>query len=101
VSGSVTKNGQGVYGAHINAYNPFTDELIGIFTDTGGNFQLAGLRAGPYILRINPITDPTSPEDFGFPESQVDLDFREDLYEGRVEVLPGETASGIRIEVRP
>jgi hypothetical protein len=100
LSGSVSKNSQGVFGAHINAFNPFTGELIGIFTDSDGNFELAGLKAGPYILRVNPITDPTSPEDFGFPESAVDMDFRDAFYDGQAEILPGETTTGIRIEVQ-
>lgn len=101
LSGSVTKNGQGVFGAYINAFNPFTGDLIGIFTDPTGNFRLPGLRAGPYILRVNPITDPTSPEDFGFPQNLVDMDFRDEFYEGQAEVLASETTSGIRIEVQP
>jgi hypothetical protein len=100
LTGSVFKDGEGLYGAHVNAFNPFTGELIGIFTDSNGVFEHTGLKPGPYILRVNPITDPTSPEDFSFPESQVDMDFRDAFYEGQAEVLPGETTSGIRIEVQ-
>jgi hypothetical protein len=99
LSGRVTKSGQGILGAHVNVFNPFTEELIGFFTDANGNYRLEGLKPGPYIIRVNPITDPTSPEDFGFRESQVDMDFREEIFEGRVEVLPGENTSGIDFEV--
>jgi hypothetical protein len=101
LTGSVTKNGQGVFGAYINAFNPFTGELVGIFTDPNGNFYLPGLRAGPYVLRVNPIGDPTAPEDFGFPENEVDMDFRSEFYQGQTEVRASETTSGISIEVQP
>lgn len=101
LSGSVLKSGTGVFGAHINVFNPFTGETIGFFTDENGAFRLPGLKAGPYVVRVNPITDPTSPEDFGFPEGEVDLDFSEQFYEGRAEIVPGTTTSGIQIEVRP
>ena len=101
ISGKVTKNGQGVFGAYVNAYNPFTDELIGFFTDREGNYTLAGLTAGPQIVRVNPITDPMSPEDFGFRERLVDMDFADQFYLGRAEVLiVGGATSGIDFEVQ-
>ncbi len=100
ISGQVTKNGQAVFGAYVNAYNPFTDTLVGMFTDRDGNYTLAGLKAGPQIVRINPITDPMSPEDFGFPERLVDMDFEEEFYLERAEVIAGQTTSHIDFEVQ-
>lgn len=100
ISGKVTKNGQDVFGAYVNAYNPFTDTMAGMFTDRDGNYRLAGLKAGPHIVRVNPITDPMSPEDFGFPERLVDMDFEDEFYLERAEVIAGQTTSGVDFEVQ-
>jgi hypothetical protein len=99
LTGRVTQNGEPVFGAQVQAYNPFTDELIGVFTDMDGNYELKGAKSGPQVVRVNPITDPTSPEDYGFPEFLVDLDFRDELYEGRAEIVAGQTTSGVDFEV--
>jgi hypothetical protein len=101
MSGSVTKNGEPVEGAQVLTFNPFTDEMIAIFTDENGRYRVEGLKAGPHVVRVNPITDPTSPEDFGFRESAVDLDFRSEFYDGRAEVRSGAETSGINLQVEP
>lgn len=100
ISGRVTKGGQEVYGAYINAFNPFTSETIGFFTDRNGRYNIEGLKPGPYIVRVNPITEPTTPEDFSLPDRLVDTDFRDALFEGRAEVEPGENTSGVNFEVQ-
>jgi len=101
LSGTVTRGGIGLKRAHILAFNPFTGELIGFFTDHNGHFTLPGLRAGPYVIRVNPITDPLSPDDFNFDESEVDTDFPDTFREGRAEVRAGEVTTGIDVEVLP
>jgi len=101
LSGTVTKSGFGVAGAHIMAFNPYTDELIGFFTDQDGLFTLPGLEPGPYVVRVNPISDPLSPEDFGFDEAEVDLNFGDAFLEGRAEIRPAQVTSGIEVEVQP
>jgi hypothetical protein len=100
VSGQVTKDGQPILGAYINAFNPFTGETVGFFTNENGRYNIKGLKPGPYVVRVNPITDPTTPEDFNFPEDSVDMDFRDALFVGRAEVEPGENTSGIDFEVQ-
>ena len=48
VSGRVTKNGSGVFGAHVVAFDPRTGEMVGNFTlDTDGQFSIAGPPPGP------------------------------------------------------
>ena len=76
-------------------------EPIGFFADQNGSFQVRGLRPGPHVVRANPIGDPTSPPDFGFPEELIDLDFRDALFTGRAEVVAGGDSSGVVIEVTP
>jgi hypothetical protein len=101
MSGRVTKNGEGLEAAHLTAYNPFTDELIGIFTDANGDYTVQGLSSGPTVVRVNPIIDPASPGDFGFSEFATDLDYEVTFHEGRAEVTAGTTTRGIDVAVTP
>jgi hypothetical protein len=75
VRGRVTRNGAGVLGAHIVAFNPETGDLIAAFTLTrNGDFEIAGLTPGPHIIRVEPLDDAdidsffdaTDPIDVGF-----------------------------------
>jgi hypothetical protein len=102
VSGRVTKGGTGVGFAHVVAFNPFTGDTVGAFADDSGSYEIRGLRAGPYVVRVNPITDPTSPGDFGFPEGETDLDYRDALYTGgSVEVEASSSVRSIDVAVSP
>ena len=48
ISGTVTKNGQGVLGAHIVAFNPASGKLVGGFSlSADGSFVIAGLLPKP------------------------------------------------------
>jgi hypothetical protein len=102
ISGRVTKGGRGVAFAHVVAFNPFTGETVGSFAVENGNYQIRGLSAGPQVVRVNPIDDPASPGDFGFPEGSTDLDYRDAIYTaGPVEVVASGSTAGIDIEVVP
>ena len=101
LAGRVTKNGRGLLGVSVIAFNPFTGETVGQFTNSSGNYRIDGLRPGPYIVRVNAIRSPTGPDNFSFDESQVDLNFRDALYSGRAEVLPGQTTDNVNFEVSP
>lgn len=99
IVGRVTKNGQGVNGAHVVAFNPETGVLIGNFTLTSaGEFVIARLPPGPYLLRVEPVDD-ISPDSF-FP-TPVDVDFRV-TYAPRMVVAPrGGSSNSIEIQVLP
>ncbi|MGH9463001.1 MAG: matrixin family metalloprotease [Vicinamibacteria bacterium] len=101
LSGQVTKDGEGLRAAHVTVFNPFTEELIGAFTDGGGHYRVDGLSSGPIVVRVHPISDATSPEDYGFDEFSVDLDWRVTFHEGRAEVTSGSNTSGVDVEVMP
>ena len=75
VSGRITKNGLGVFGAHVVAMHLRSGALVGTFTlDDSGAFVLAGLEPGPVVLRVEPLDDG---DVTSFIESQqVDLNFR-------------------------
>ena len=101
LAGRVTKGGQGVAFAHVVVFNPFTGQTIAGFADDTGAYEIRGLPSGPVTVRVNPISDPTAPEDFGFP-SDTDVDFRDALYVGdSAQVIPSNTTTGIDIEVQP
>jgi hypothetical protein len=99
IVGRVTKNGQGVNGAHVVAFNPESGILIGNFTLTSnGDFVIARLPPGPYILRVEPIDD-ADPD--SFLATPVDVDFRV-TYAPRMVVAPkGGSSAPIEIQVLP
>lgn len=102
ISGTITKGGRGLAFAHVVAFNPFTGETVGAFAGDSGDYEILGLRPGPVVVRVNPITDPASPSDFGFSESGTDLDWSDTLYtKGRAEVVAGGNAPGVDVEVKP
>lgn len=99
IVGRVTKNGQGVPGAHVVAFHPETGALIGNFTLTpSGDFVIARLAPGPYILRVEPIDDADPDSFLGTP---IDADFRV-TYAPRMVVAPkGGSSNPIEIRVLP
>jgi hypothetical protein len=99
IVGRVTKNGQGVRGAHIIALNPESGVLIGNFTlNDSGEFVIARLPPGPYILRVEPLDD-AEPDSFF--TAAIDTDFRV-TYAPRMVVAPrGGSSPSIEIRVLP
>jgi hypothetical protein len=97
IAGRVTKNGQGVLGAHVVAFNPETGVLIGNFTlNPQGEFVIARLPPGAYVLRVEPLDD-ADPESFF--SAPIDGDFRV-TYAPRMVVAPeGGSSRSIEIQV--
>jgi hypothetical protein len=99
ISGRVTKNGQGVLGAHVVAFNPATGKLVGGFSlSEDGAFVIAGLEPGPQVLRVEPLDD--ADVDGFFDETlAVDADFTVKFHD-RLVVLPrGGGVRNVGIEV--
>ncbi len=97
IVGRITKNGQGVNGAHVVAINPETGVLIGNFTLTAnGDFVIARLPPGPYILRVEPIDDAEPDSFFTTP---VDANFRVTYAPRMVAAPKGGSSSPIEIRV--
>lgn len=98
ISGRVTKNGQGVFGAHVVAYNQRTGALIAGFSlSSDGSFVVAGLSPGPHVLRVEPIDDGDVMSFFS-DEADVDIDFRAAFHD-RLGVAPRGGGSD-RVEIR-
>lgn len=99
IVGRVTKNGQGVLGAHVVAFNPENGVLIANFTlNPQGEFVIAQLPPGPYVLRVEPLDDASPDSFFSVP---IDADFRV-TYAPRMVVAPeGGSSRSIEIQVVP
>jgi hypothetical protein len=99
ISGRVTKNGQGVFGAHVVAFNPATGALVGNFSlDSMGRFSIAGLTPGLYVVRVEPLDD-ADVESFFESESSADIDFRAVYHDRLVGVPRGGDSGAIEIKV--
>ena len=97
ISGRVTKDGAGIFGAHVVAFDPATGAMVGGFSlNAQGQFSIAALTPGPRVIRIEPLDD--ADVDSFFDASSVDLDFRVAFYE-RVVIVPRGGDSG-QIEVK-
>jgi hypothetical protein len=99
ISGHVTKNGAGVYGAHVVAVNLETGESIGGFSlDSEGVYVIGGLAPGAYVVRVEPLDDADTDSFFTGP---IDVDFAV-TYGSQVVIAPaGGSADTLDITVRP
>jgi hypothetical protein len=97
----VVRNGSGVLGAHVVAYNIETGDLVGGFTLNGdGEFQIAGLAPGPYVIRVEPLDD-ADIESFFAARTPVDLSFQVTFHD-RLFVAPaGGAGEAFTVTVRP
>lgn len=99
ISGRVTRGGQGVFGAHVVAFNLENGKLVGNFSlGRGGEFVIAGLDPGPHLVRVEPLDDA---ETSGFFDGDIDVGFQA-TFAPRIVVAPsGGSSPEIQIEVRP
>ncbi len=101
ISGRVTRRGQGVFGAHVLAFDVARGDLVGNFTLGGnGQFSIAGLRRGPHLVRLEPIYDADVESFFGADDS-VDLAFAVKYVERLVVVPRGGDSGAVAVTVVP
>ena len=99
LSGHVTKNGRGVFGAHVVAFNPSTGAMISAFSlNDEGRFAILGLPPGPYVVRVEPLDDADADS---FVDGALDVDFRIAYYRRLVAVPAGGDSGAIEIAVAP
>ena len=99
VTGRVTLNGAGVFGAHVTAFNPSTGDLVGTFTLTSrGDFVTAGLAPGVYVLRAEPLDDADG-DSFFEPGTVLNIDFKPAFAGTLVAVPAGGTSDAVEIKV--
>jgi hypothetical protein len=101
ISGRVTRNGSGLFGAHVVAFNPESGSLVGNFSlSENGEFSIAGLAPGPYVLRVEPIDDADADSFFDLDEP-LDINFRSRFHDKLVIAPRGGDSGAIEIKVLP
>lgn len=99
IVGRVTRNGAGVFGAHVLAFNLKTGSLVGNFTlGSDGGFVIAGLEPGPHLIRAEPIDDA---EPSSFLSSDVDVNFSPAFAPTMVIAPRGGSSHEVEVQVRP
>ena len=100
VAGRVTKNGAGVLGAHLIAFNMRTGKLIAGFSlSSDGRYVIGGLEPGPHVIRVEPLDD-ADVESFFDLTHNIDVNFRVKFHD-RLVVVPrsgGVTDIDIRVD---
>ena len=100
-TGRVLKSGQGVFGAHVVAFSLATGKLVANYTlDTNGNFTIAGLDPGRYLLRVEPLDDGETNSYFSNP-GRVDVSFLPKFADRTIVVPEGGTSRSVQIDVQP
>jgi hypothetical protein len=98
--GRVLKNGAGVLGAHVIAFNQKTGALIAGFTlNKDGEFQIAGLSPGAHVIRVEPLDDADLESFFG--ARDADIDFQVAFYDRLFVAPPGGVGERFTVSVRP
>ena len=93
-------SGEPVRYGHVVAYEPLRDHTVGAWADGEGNYEIAGLPDGQYVLRANPIPAHHSDGVYFFPYGRTDRDFSVTVVARFVVVRDGQ-ATEINIEVLP
>lgn len=87
VQGRVLRDGAGLFGAHVVAFDQRTGHLVGNFSlDDEGEFVIGGLAPGPYVIRVEPLDD-GDVESYFDDADEVDIDFRAAFHD-RLVVVP-------------
>jgi predicted Zn-dependent protease len=99
ISGRVTLNGSGIFGAHVIAFNPSTGEMVGSFAlSNSGDFVISGLAPGLYVVRAEPLDD-ADLESFFSEDANVQINFRPAYAPDLVAVPPGGSSNSVEIKV--
>jgi hypothetical protein len=100
LSGRVTLNGQGVFGAHVTATHTSTGDTVGGFSLTSqGEFVISALPPGIYIVRVEPLDDGDI-DSFFDDDGTVNIGFAPAFHERLVAVPRGGAGPAIENKVK-
>jgi hypothetical protein len=100
VSGRVLLNGRPILGAHVVAFHLASGELIAGFSlSDEGEFQIAGLKPGPLIIRVEPLDDADLDSFFG--DEPIEIGFTPTFYPRVVAAPAGGAAPRFDVAVTP
>lgn len=99
ISGRVTLNGAGVFGAHVVAVHQTTGVMIAGFSlDAQGRFVVSGLKPGVYVVRAEPLDDADLTSFFS-PDTAVNINFKAGYFDRLVAVPAGGSSAQIEVKV--
>ena len=99
ISGRITKNGSGVFGAHATAVHLETGAVVGGFAlNDEGDYVIGGLEPGPYLVRVEPLDDANTESFFDGP---IDIEFVVTYGERLVIAPAGGGSDPLTVAVRP
>jgi hypothetical protein len=100
VRGRVRIGGRGVVGAHVVAFSPVTGALVGgIALGAEGEFRIAGLTPGPYVVRVEPLDD-ADVESF-LTSRAIDVGFQAAFHDHLVVAPIGASSASFDVVVQP
>jgi hypothetical protein len=99
ISGTVTKDGQPVFGAHVVTFDPATGSMVATFSlNAQGQFSVNGLSPGPHVVRVEPLDD-AEIDSFFDASLAVDIDFKVSFFDRLVVVAAGGDRGGVAANV--
>lgn len=99
ISGTVTKDGQPIFGAHIVAFDPASGSMVATFSlNAQGQFSINGLSPGPHVVRVEPLDD-AEIDSFFDGSLAVDIDFKVSFLDRLVVVAAGGDRGGVAANV--
>jgi hypothetical protein len=99
ISGTVTKDGQPIFGAHIVAFDLANGSMVASFSlNAQGQFAIDGLSPGPHVVRVEPLDDAEIDSFFDTP-SAVDIDFKVAFLDRLVIVAAGGDRGNVAVTV--
>ena len=102
ISGTVKKEGRGIIGAHVVAFNLRTGRMVAGFSlNDEGAFTISGLEPGAHALRIEPLDDGDLEAFFDLGAVSVDVNFRPKFHERIIVAPKGGSANNVAITVVP
>ena len=93
-------SGETVRYPHVVAYEPLLDHTVGGWGDAEGQYEIAGLPNGNYVLRVNPIPESHGARAYFFPFGRADTNFSVSVHPRLVGVADGQ-ATEVNLEVSP
>ncbi len=99
ISGRVTLGTAGIFGAHVTALNTGTGDLVSTFSlNANGDFTIAGLAPGLYVVRAEPLDD-ADLNSFFDDDIAVNVSFKPAFVAKLVAVPKGGAGPAIQISV--
>lgn len=99
ITGRVTLNGRGLFGAHVTVFDTSTGDLVsGFCLNDQGAFTIGGLAPGVYVVRAEPLDD-ADVDSFFDSETKVEISFKPTYFNRLVAVPAGGAGPAIEIKV--